>query len=67
MYQPLSVVVHFEGVSNGTDTSAGQKKYQIVNSEKFFEKWKDTLEKENFQNAQNVFVARDRSRKKKTE
>lgn len=66
MYQPLSVVVHFEGVSNGTDTSAGQKKYQIVNSEKFFEKWKDTLEKENFQNAQNVFVARDRSRKKKT-
>lgn len=66
MYQPLSVVVHFEGISNGTDTSSGQKQYQVVNSQKFFEKWKDVLEKESFLNAENVFVARDRSRNKKT-
>ena len=61
MYQPLSVVVHFEGVSNGTDTSVGQKAYQVVNSKKFYEKWKDVLEKDHFPNAENVFIARERS------
>jgi len=66
MYQPASVVVHFEGVSNGTDLSEGQKQFQTVNQGKFFEKWKDTLEKEHFINGENVFFARDRSRNKKT-
>lgn len=66
MYQPQSVVVHFEGVSNGTDTSSGQKQYQIINSQKFYEKWKDVLEAEHFENGQNVFQARDRSRNRKT-
>jgi GT2 family glycosyltransferase/ubiquinone/menaquinone biosynthesis C-methylase UbiE len=65
VYQPLSVVVHFEGISNGTDTSSGQKQYQIVNRDKFYEKWKDVLEKEHFPNAENVFLAKDRSRSKK--
>ncbi len=65
MYQPLSVVVHFEGVSNGTDTSSGQKKYQIENSEKFLNKWKEELDKHP-ENAQNVFQARDYSYGKKT-
>ncbi len=62
LYQPLSVVVHFEGVSNGTDISSGQKSYQAVNQAKFYEKWKDVLEKENFSNGENVFLAKDRSR-----
>lgn len=66
MYQPLSIVVHFEGVSNGTDLSNGQKAYQVINQKKFFEKWKDVLEREHFENAENVFLARDRSRHKKT-
>lgn len=65
VYQPASVVVHFEGVSNGTDTSTGQKQYQVINQKKFYEKWKDVLEQEHFSNAQNVFQARDRSRNKK--
>lgn len=43
LYQPASVVVHFEGVSSGTDTSSGTKRYQVVNKEKFFERWKDAL------------------------
>ncbi|MGN1393368.1 MAG: glycosyltransferase [Succinivibrionaceae bacterium] len=64
VYQPKSVVVHFEGISNGTDTSTGMKHYQVVNSEKFYKKWKDVLEKEHFNNAENVFLARDRSRNK---
>lgn len=66
MYQPKSVVVHFEGVSNGTDIATGQKQYQVINSKKFYEKWKDILEAEHFDNGQHVFQARDRSMKKRT-
>lgn len=66
VYQPKSVVVHFEGISNGTDVTSGQKYYQIANSKKFYQKWKDVLQAEHFDNAQNVFLARDRSRNKKT-
>jgi len=43
LYQPASVVVHFEGISSGTDTSSGTKRYQVVNKEKFFARWKDAL------------------------
>ena len=43
LYQPASVVVHFEGVSSGTDTSSGTKRYQVINKEKFLERWKDAL------------------------
>lgn len=63
LLQPLSIVVHFEGISNGIDTSTGQKSYQIVNSEKFKEKWQEEL-KQQFENGKNVFAARDRSRNK---
>jgi len=66
VYQPKSVIVHFEGVSHGTDINAGQKQYQIVNAKKFYEKWKDVLEKDHYPNAENVFYARDRSRYKKS-
>ena len=65
MYQPKSVVVHFEGVSNGTDTSSGQKKYQIENSRKFREKWESELNSHP-ENGENVFQARDYSYCKKT-
>lgn len=65
MYQPKSVVVHFEGISNGTDLTAGQKKYQVENQKKFYEKWKDELEENHFENGTNVFLARERSRNKK--
>ncbi len=64
VYQPKSVVVHFEGISNGTDTSTGLKAYQVVNAQKFYEKWKDVLEKDHFPNGENVFLAKDRSRYK---
>ena len=66
MYQPLSVVVHFEGKSNGTDVSSGQKSYQVINSKKFYEKWQNTLESEHEENANDVFHARDKSFGKKT-
>ncbi len=39
IYCPRSVVVHFEGMSNGTDLTKGVKKFQNVNFPKFREKW----------------------------
>ena len=65
MYQPLSVVVHFEGVSNGTSTASGQKQYQVENQKKFRKKWADELSWRP-QNGENVFQARDYSFGKKT-
>lgn len=65
IYQPKSIVVHFEGVSHGTDTGNGIKAYQVKNKEKFFEKWKIELEKSHFSNGKDVFLARDRSKDKK--
>lgn len=65
VYQPKSVVVHFEGISNGTDLSSGQKKYQVDNQVKFVEKWREELEKNHFENGTNVFLARERSKDKK--
>lgn len=43
LYQPKSTVVHFEGVSSGTDTSTGTKAYQVVNQGKFLERWREVL------------------------
>ena len=35
VYQPKSIVTHFEGISNGTDvTGTGLKRYQVVNAGK---------------------------------
>lgn len=61
MYQPMSVIVHFEGVSCGTDTSSGIKKYQEINKPKFVEKWSPVLQKHHYPPvAENAFLARDR-------
>lgn len=65
VYQPLSKVIHFEGKSNGRDVTSGQKQYQVVNQKKFYEKWRNVLQK-NHGTVQNLFLARDRSLKKKT-
>ncbi|WP_423927457.1 glycosyltransferase [Dokdonella sp.] len=42
-YEPDSRVVHFEGITAGTDTGSGMKRYQVVNQAKFLDKWKDAL------------------------
>jgi GT2 family glycosyltransferase len=44
VYQPRSRLVHFEGMTAGSDTTQGLKQYQIINREKFVEKWRATLE-----------------------
>ena len=43
IYQPMSTIIHFEGITSGTDTSQGTKAYQIENSKKLFERWKHHL------------------------
>lgn len=59
-YQPASTIIHYEGVSNGTDTGAGIKAYQVTNQQKFFAKWQASLA-EHYPNAERVFTARDRA------
>jgi GT2 family glycosyltransferase len=44
LYQPASVVVHFEGVTSGTDTAgSGTKRFQVINQQKFLERWREVL------------------------
>lgn len=44
IYQPLSTVIHYEGITSGTDTSEGTKAYQVKNMIKLYERWKDRLQ-----------------------
>ena len=62
--QPRSVVVHYEGVTSGTDTTQGTKAYQIENSKKLFERWKDRLHHHQA-NGINVDSAKDRTAKRR--
>ncbi len=43
IYEPAALVVHFEGITSGTDTASGTKRYQTINRTKFIEKWRDAL------------------------
>ncbi|MEW6994786.1 glycosyltransferase [Colwelliaceae bacterium MEBiC 14330] len=43
LMQPTSKVVHFEGISSGTDLNSGVKKYQVTNSQKLKDKWSNLL------------------------
>jgi len=42
-YEPAATVVHFEGITSGTDVGSGIKRYQVINREKFLAKWKEAL------------------------
>lgn len=44
MYQPKSIVVHYEGISCGTELTKSIKRYQSVNMTKFKQKWAAELE-----------------------
>lgn len=59
-YTPFSTVVHFEGISHGTDTSGGVKAYQVANQEKLRKRWEGALQA-HYPNGKHVFRARDRS------
>ena len=61
IYAPEAQVIHHEGRSHGRDILSGIKAHQVTNGAKFFARWKETLELENYPNGENVFRARDRS------
>ncbi len=59
IYQPLSKVIHFEGITSGTDVLSGVKSYQIQNTKKLYQRWKHILD--NYQpNGENLDCATDR-------
>ena len=60
-YQPKSVVIHYEGMTHGSNVEEGVKSYQLRNQRKFREKWAKNLREEHYLNGQNIFHARDRS------
>jgi glycosyltransferase involved in cell wall biosynthesis len=62
--QPRATIIHFEGVTSGTDLSSGTKRYQEVNRRKFLDRWATELAKqpapiENPQDLEAVRRARD--------
>ena len=58
--QPLSQVIHFEGISSGTDITAGVKRYQVVNKETFYERWNSTLASHGMADPHNLPVHRNK-------
>ena len=65
VYQPLAEVIHFEGVSHGTDIQSGVKRHQAVNQTRFVEKWKSVLDGSHFAPNTDLFLARNRTRARK--
>jgi len=60
IYQPASRVVHREGATAGTDTSAGAKAYQIINHRKFKERHAGALAAQHPHDPSLLRRARDR-------
>ena len=64
VYQPASRVIHYEGITAGRNIESQTKRYQPINRNKFFEKWKEVLNGEHFDNAkQNIEQAAHRTPK----
>ncbi len=61
LYQPKSMVIHFEGQTAGTDLASGFKKYQQINHQKFVQKWKVQLKSQYENNPRNVPFASQRN------
>ena len=43
-YQPDALVVHYEGITHGTDETSGLKAHQVENRARFVAKWEEELE-----------------------
>lgn len=65
VYQPLSRVVHLEGISHGTNPSQGIKSNQTANKIAFREKWGPVLDAMHGRDPRDLPRARDRSFYKK--
>jgi GT2 family glycosyltransferase/glycosyltransferase involved in cell wall biosynthesis len=65
LYQPGSTVIHYEGVSHGTNEEAGVKSIQPRNREIFVAKWHHQLE-EHHEPGRDPLLARDRPQHRPT-
>lgn len=61
IYQPLSIVIHHEGISSGTDLKQGVKSYQVQNTKKLFARWEPVLK--SYADNKNIENAKDRRAK----
>jgi GT2 family glycosyltransferase/glycosyltransferase involved in cell wall biosynthesis/uncharacterized coiled-coil DUF342 family protein len=43
IYQPQSTIIHYEGITSGTDTAQGAKSFQVENIKKQFKRWQNRL------------------------
>ena len=59
IYQPMSSIAHYEGITSGKEISSGTKAYQVENSKKLFERWKDYLNSLQ-ENGEDIDKAKDR-------
>ncbi|MBN8923475.1 MAG: glycosyltransferase family 2 protein [Rhodanobacter sp.] len=46
LYQPRSVVIHFEGITSGTSETDGVKAYQVRNRDVFVQRWAEVLRRD---------------------
>ena len=60
-YQPRSVVIHYEGITHGTDTGGGIKAHQVENQRKLLARWRAVLERDHYAGGSHLLRARERS------
>ena len=65
VYQPQSIITHFERVSYGQAAEADSLKQITINRPKFISKWKNELQQQMPNSPANLFRARDRSANRK--
>lgn len=65
VYEPRSVVVHYEGMSHGTDLASGVKAHQLVNAKLMRTRWAEVLDRSHFAGAADLVRAYDQARDRK--
>ena len=65
-YVPSARVVHFEGVSHGSDEESGIKRYQAINRDQFADKWRQILQQQHHQSSEQLFLARNHGKDRPT-
>ncbi len=62
LVQPASLVIHHEGVSHGTDITAGIKRNQEINRHRFVSRWPRLLAAEHFPSGEQPMRAAEHAR-----
>ncbi len=61
VYEPRSVVIHYEAATHGRDESQGARKHLLDNRKIFYQRWHETLGAQ-CEPGRDLFLARDRGR-----